>query len=106
MNPIVIVESPYAGDTDRNHAYAIRACKDCLRRGEIPFASHLLYTQMLDDLNPEERELGITTGYRFWPLASKVVFYEDYGFSPGMERARQRIPSDMGHEFRTIGKNS
>lgn len=84
---IVIVESPYAGDTDANHAYCVRACVDSFRRNEIPFASHLMYPHVLDELKPEERERGITAGYAFWPLAAKIVFYMDKGMSPGMERA-------------------
>lgn len=39
----VIVESPYAGDVIRNVEYARAAMRDCLQRGEAPFASHLLY---------------------------------------------------------------
>lgn len=87
---IVIVESPYAGDTDLNHAYAVRACADCFRRREVPFASHLMYPAVLDELKPEERERGITAGYEFWPLAEKIVFYCDRGMSPGMIRAWHR----------------
>lgn len=87
---IVIVESPFAGDMTSNRQYAIEACADCFRRGEIPFASHLLYSQILDELKPEEREQGITAGYEFWPLATKVMFYTDLGMSSGMERARKR----------------
>lgn len=89
-NMIVIVESPFAGDMAGNRQYAIEACADCFRRGEIPFASHLIYPQILDELKPEEREQGITAGYAFWPLAAKIVFYTDFGFSSGMERALRR----------------
>ena len=39
----VIVESPYAGDVERNIAYVRAAMRDCLMRGEAPLASHLLY---------------------------------------------------------------
>ena len=35
---LVLVESPYAGDVDRNKAYARAAMHDCIRRGEAPFA--------------------------------------------------------------------
>lgn len=42
---LVIVESPYAGDVKTNVAYARAAIRDCLMRGEAPYASHLLYTQ-------------------------------------------------------------
>lgn len=49
MRPIVTIESPYRGDTPEQIAANIefaRACvADSLRRGESPFASHLLYTQ-------------------------------------------------------------
>ena len=41
----VIIESPFAGDVDRNLRYARAAMRDCLLRGESPYASHLLYTQ-------------------------------------------------------------
>lgn len=57
----VIIESPYAGDVDANLTY-LRAClRDCLLRGEAPFASHGLYAQpgVLDDAIPQiYRELG------------------------------------------------
>lgn len=87
---IVIVESPFAGDMETNRQYAIRACVDCFRRGEIPFASHLLYPQILDELKPEEREKGIVAGYAFWPApetGAVIVFYIDRGMSGGMQRA-------------------
>jgi hypothetical protein len=71
---IVIVESPYAGDIETNRRYAIAACADCFRRGETPFASHLLYPQILNELNMAERERGITAGYAFWPIASAINF--------------------------------
>lgn len=86
----VIIESPYAGDVERNLRY-LRACmRDSLLRGEAPFASHGLYTQLgvLDDLNPEERKLGINAGFAWRSSAELVVFYLDLGWSPGMEQAR------------------
>jgi hypothetical protein len=91
---IVIIESPFASDTEvgeeTNRRYAIAACIDAFKRGEIPFASHLLYPQMLDDLKPEERERGILAGYAFWPIADYIAFYTDRGWSPGMLRAKER----------------
>ncbi len=96
--PIVIIESPFAGDMVSNRVYAMRACADCLDRHEVPYASHLFfpqlfYPQFLDELkseNPEYREVGITAGYAFWRAASKIVFYTDLGMSPGMSRAYRR----------------
>lgn len=96
--PIVIVESPFAGDMEANAGYARRACMDCLRRQEVPYASHLFFPQILDEMKPEERELGLTAGYAMWRDAAKVVFYIDRGMSPGMERARVRA-SELGLGF-------
>lgn len=87
---LVILESPYAennGISVKEHIeYAQKCVKDSLVRGESPIASHLLYTQdgILDDNNPEERELGIRVGLEWRRVANKSVFYIDYGFSDGM----------------------
>jgi hypothetical protein len=83
----VIIESPYAGDINRNMRY-VRACmRDCLLNGETPFASHALYTQegvLRDDL-PDERALGIGAGFLWRYVAEKTVVYIDEGMSSGMK---------------------
>jgi hypothetical protein len=83
---LVIIESPYAGDIDRNIAYARACLRDSLMRGESPIASHLLYTQpgVLDDNLMDERMLGINAGLEWRKVAEKHVFYVDYGYSSGM----------------------
>lgn len=88
----VIVESPYAGDIELNTAYARACLLDCFSRNEAPFASHLLYPQVLDEAEPEGRALGIAAGLRIGTdildsTLGKVVFYEDLGWSPGMHAA-------------------
>lgn len=106
----VIVESPFRGSTDAENAeyvaYARRAIKDCLDRGEAPFASHLLYTQVLDDSCPQERMQGIDAGLAWGQVSEATVVYKDYGVSSGMhlgirnaERQQRRV------EKRYIGKN-
>ena len=86
----VLIESPYAGkspdDTAYNVDYARDAVKDCLRRGESPYASHLFFTQpgILDDMIPAERELGINAGLEWGEAAEKTVVYIDRGISKGM----------------------
>ena len=82
---LVILESPYAGDVEKNTEYARLCLKDSLSRGEAPMASHLLYTQVLDDLVPEEREWGIEAGLAFARVAEKTVVYVDRGISNGMQ---------------------
>ena len=82
----VIIESPYAGDVEKNVEYARRCMRDSLMRGEAPYASHLLYTQkgILDDDNPDERRLGIDSGLMWGVHADKTVVYDDYGITEGM----------------------
>jgi len=107
---LVIIESPYAGDVERNLRYARRAVHDSLSRGEAPIASHLLYTQpgILNDDDPNERHWGITAGLA-WHLAKNVttVVYNDYGISKGMAYG---ISAAINHgspvEYRSIGPNS
>lgn len=102
----VVIESPYAGDVERNLRY-LRACmKDCLRRGEAPFASHGLYTPpgVLDDGIPAERALGIEAGLEWGKACSLVAVYVDLGISEGMQEgiakaSRRRKPI----EFRKLG---
>jgi len=111
--PIVILESPYAGDIERNIKYARACLRDCLMRGESPHASHLLYTQpgVLDDNSPEERKLGIEAGFEFRRLATKTVVYNDFGISSGMKcgienSEKNNIPVEYrsihSHEERVI----
>lgn len=103
---LVVVESPYGSNPDgsradaltveRNVRYARAAVADCLRRGEAPLASHLLYPQpgVLDDGDPEERKLGMEAGFAWGAAAELVVAYIDLGWTAGMklgvERARAR----------------
>lgn len=90
--PIVLLESPYAGKVKQNVEYAQRCLADCLKRGEVPVASHLLYTQpnVLDDTIPEQRQLGIDAGHEFLRVVDKVVVYIDKGISEGMKLGIER----------------
>lgn len=87
---LVVLESPYAGAVRRNVAYARACMADSLDRGEIPFASHLLYTQrgILDDKDPADRALGIAAGLAWGAHAMAAVFYTDLGMSRGMIEAQ------------------
>jgi hypothetical protein len=85
---LVILESPYAGDVEANIDYARACMRDCLLRGEAPFASHLLYTQdgVLDDRLWPERRLGIVAGLCWGRHADATVVYRDLGISEGMKQ--------------------
>ncbi len=83
---IVVIESPYAGDVDRNLRYLRAAMRDCLAHDEAPYASHALYTQpsVLDDNVPDERKRGMRAGFEFHRVADIVAVYDDLGVTRGM----------------------
>lgn len=88
----VVMESPYAGDTDEqvylNEKYGEFCMHDCLvNHNEAPYASHLLYTRknVLRDNVPGERKLGIEAGFCWRDVAEHTVFYTDLGTTKGME---------------------
>lgn len=104
----VIIESPFAGDRDRNLRYLRAALRDCLLRGEAPFASHALYTQagVLDDDKPAERDHGIAAGFAWRHVAQATVVYVDLGTSRGMQLGIDAAQA-MGHpiEIRRLEPN-
>lgn len=101
----VILESPYAGDIERNLRYARAALRDSLMRGEAPLASHLLYTQsgVLRDEVAGERAQGMAAGFAWLGLAEAVVVYTDLGYSQGMLEGVARVKA-LGRlvEFRHV----
>lgn len=103
---LCVLESPYAGDVADNVEYAQKCMHDMLTRGEAPYASHLLYTQpnVLDDLVPSERELGIYAGFAFKHMEGvHTVFYLDKGMSKGMQLGKDYcIAHNMSFEERYL----
>ena len=104
---IVIIESPFKCATKeeaaRNLEYAKAALRDSLLRGEAPFASHLLYTLVLDDSKPEERKLGMEAGFKFVHRADFTAVYDDLGISRGMHLGIDRAQDAcLRIEFRQI----
>lgn len=89
---LVILETPFAGDTERNIRFARACMRDSLLRGEAPFAGHLLYTQegILDDKLPDERARGIEAHLAWGRLAVTTVVYMNFGVSVGMSQGIRR----------------
>jgi hypothetical protein len=111
-----IIESPFGKNPDgtrcdretlrRNKHYLLRCIDDSIKRGEAPFASHLIYPMLLDDLRSDERETGILAGLAWGAVAQRVAVYGDYGITPGMAAGISRH-NENGIEVvpRSIGKN-
>lgn len=137
-----IVESPFAPFTKgnperagveaaRNIAYLDACLADCFARGEVPFASHGLYTRkdhgwkVLDDTIPAERKKGMQGGFdvatalaeyayivmnerleMFSSSFAKVkfirAFYYDRSWTPGMADGM----FDAGDRGQTIEKRT
>ena len=110
--PITIIESPYAQrspkeSVNQNVAYLKRAIDDCISRSEVPFASHGFFPFFLNDGVAGERETGITMGYAMWAAATKIAFYIDRGWSPGMNNALEKAKLS-GHtiEYRVLDEEN
>lgn len=102
----VVIETPYAGDVERNEAYAKRAMYDSLRRGEAPFLSHLLYTMVLCDDVEADRKLGIDAGLTWGGVSSFTAVYDDYGVTDGMWEGIERAKAEGRRVvIRRIGEN-
>lgn len=88
---LTTVESPLAAPTPegfrRNVRYAQLCMLDSLKRGEAPYASHLLYPQVFDDLDEDQRRIGMTAGHEWIKQADLVALYIDLGVSRGMTLA-------------------
>jgi hypothetical protein len=86
-----------------NRVYARHAMLDCLLRGEAPFASHLLYPQVLHDSWQEERTMGIAAGVAWVGVADATVVYVDRGISAGMEQGiAEAKRAGLAVEYRSI----
>lgn len=91
---------------DENKFYAKRCLQDSLFRGEAPFASHLLYTQVLDENNYGERCLGLSAAFNWYLGADACVVYIDKGISEGMEMGMSvAMELKIPIEFRSLDKD-
>ena len=85
---LVIIASPFAGDTKRNIAYGLACVKHSLLHNEAPIAGHLLLTQpgILNDQLVGDRLLGMRAGFAWLRVANILAVYIDHGISPGMKQ--------------------
>ena len=83
----VFICSRFRGDYEQNIEVAKRFLRFAINQGVAPYAPHLLYPQCLDDTNPIEREIGISSGIAFLDACDELWFI-DYpsGPSEGMQK--------------------
>lgn len=87
MDKVVYIASPLSGDVEQNLDFARQACRYAISQGVVPFAPHLLYTQMLDDNSPQERQAGIEMGCRMLERCDELWLCGER-ISPGMAAER------------------
>lgn len=84
----VVIESPLSPSNGYSFADNVRYARLCmldsLHRGEAPFVSHLLYTQVWDDDDEMQRLKGISAGHVWYGGADFGAAYTDLGQSKGM----------------------
>jgi hypothetical protein len=59
---IVFICSPFAGDLELNTIRARRYGRFAVTKNVVPIIPHLMYTQFLEENDPEERKLGMEMG--------------------------------------------
>lgn len=104
----VCIESPLAGDFATNIAYARAALRYCLKQRVSPYASHLLITQVYNDLAPDQRETGIKAGLAMGNRCDERWFFTDLNdgeFSDGMKRAAIQAPSEQPYKRIILGRD-
>ena len=69
---LVYIASPFAGDVDGNIEFARDACRFCIEEGSTPIAVHLLYPQILDDQDPEQRQIGLKLGHNILKRCDEI----------------------------------
>ncbi|QGT99522.1 hypothetical protein SYNTR_0929 [Candidatus Syntrophocurvum alkaliphilum] len=80
---IVFICSPFAGDIKGNSQRARRYGRFAVSKGAVPFVPHLLYPQILNEHDPEERNLGINLGLNILAKCQELWVFGEY-ISPGM----------------------
>jgi hypothetical protein len=77
--------SPYSGDTKRNKEYARELTLRAIKDGYAPITPHLYITEVLNDNEPLERELGLRTAIQLLKKCDAIYIGRKYGVSEGMK---------------------
>ena len=94
MRKLVYISSPLFGDEKRDRSLAWHACRMAMARGNTPFSSHLLYSQLLDCNDPAQRELETRLSGQMLSLCDALWLCGDR-VSPGMEGER-KLAEELG----------
>lgn len=115
MGSVVMIESPYSGDIDRNIRYlALCGFDSGILHEECAYASHGWMTQhpratnyFVSDYDAKwdvlRRDQAIAMSQRLRFRVDKTVFYTDLGWSTGMKAAKEYCEDHcLNYEERTL----
>lgn len=87
--------SAYAskGDKQQNVANAMEYCRMAIKRGYLPIAPHVFYTQMLNDDIEEERAAGLAIGMELLKECDEIWVF---GSVQGGMIAEVQMAADLG----------
>ena len=87
-----------------NERDAIKYSRFAIEKGYIPLTPHLLFTRILQDNNPDERNLGLFFGSVFLDLAKEIWIFSDEPYSKGMFSEYRRAKK-KGYKIRYFTEN-
>lgn len=97
---IAYIASPLSGNIDENLQFARKACGYAAAQGAVPYAPHLLFTQFLDDNDPEQRDAGIRMGLQMLRRCDELWLCGD-DISAGMSE-EEKMARRLGVPVRTV----
>lgn len=110
---VVMIESPYSGDIDRNVRYLSLATLHSGTLGELPYSSHSYMTHpraknfFVSDYDPKwdvwTRDQAIERSHVMRHRCDRTVFYTDLGWSSHMKAAKKYcVDNNLPFEERTV----
>lgn len=80
---LIYIASPLAGDIAGNTKRALDYCRIAAKQDVVPIAPHTIFTQFLDDCDPEQRRIGMKMGVALLKRCEELWVFGDV-ISAGM----------------------
>lgn len=97
---LVYICSPLKGNIERNIVKANLYSRYAYEKGCLPLASHVIFTQFLDDKKPKERTDGMEMGKQLLEMCSEIWVFGSK-ISEGM-KAEIELAKEMDITIRYI----
>lgn len=98
---IAYICSPYAGDTERNIAYARELTLDAILEDLTPITPHLYIPQVLPETDEGARRMGLGHAMKLLTKCDLLIVGKRYGISSGM-KAEITTAKALGIDIREV----